>query len=235
MATQYDAKQSWSKAAVSSQQDLTFPAEYIIRIFKGKYPHLKLKDEVAFEGKKICDVSCGNGANLSLVHQCGFKIFGTEISADIVDIAKQHLARRDIRDFDIRVGTNENIPFDNAFFDFLISWNSCYYMGQQKDFGVYVKEFARVIREDGYFVLSIPKKTCYIFDGAEPSQKGYCVIKKDPFGVRNGEIMRVFQDEEEIRQAFSPYFGDFIFGSIQDDCFGFAYHWHLAVCRRKKT
>ena len=43
----------------------------------------------------------------------------------------------------------------------------------------------------------------------------------------------MFEDEEEIKKTFSPEFKDFIFGSIEDDCFGLNYHWHLIVCKRK--
>lgn len=232
MADQYDAKQSWN-TSVFLAGEMTFPAEYVIRIFKGRYPRLKLRDNEPFENKKICDVSCGDGANLFLLNQCRFQLFGTEITSEMVNRAKHNLSNRGINDVDIRVGTNDSIPFDNGFFDFLLSWNSCYYMGPRRDFEAYVKEFARVIRKGGYLILSIPKKTCFIFKQAELVGQGYCVIKKDPFGIRNGEVMRIFQNKAEIKETFSSYFKDFTFASVHDDCFGYAYHWHLLVCRRK--
>ena len=38
----YDAKKEWSKN-FSNQNNIFFPAEYVIRIFKGKYPKLIFK------------------------------------------------------------------------------------------------------------------------------------------------------------------------------------------------
>jgi hypothetical protein len=43
----------------------------------------------------------------------------------------------------------------------------------------------------------------------------------------------MIENEKEIEKAFSSYFTNFIFGSIEDDCFGFNYHWHLAICQKK--
>ena len=106
-------------------------------------------------------------------------------------------------------------------------------MGQETDFNNYVKEFARVLKSEGHLLLSIPKKTCFIFDGSEQDRPGYNVIKDDYFGYRNGEILRIFEDEKEIENTFAPYFKNFIHASIHDDCFGLAYHWHLTICQRK--
>ena len=106
-------------------------------------------------------------------------------------------------------------------------------MGEQEDFGQYVKEFARVLKPDGHLVLLIPKCTEFIFKGSETVRPGYQLIKNDPVGVRNGEIHRMFKDEREIREAFGEHFDRFIVGSQEDDCFGEAFHVFLVVCQRK--
>ena len=136
---------------------------------------------------------------------------------------------------DIKVGNNSNIPYGKSFFDFLLSWNSCYYMDGDLAFEKVVKEFARVLKKDGYLILSIPKKTCFIYKNSKKVKKGYRMIMDDPFKVRNGQIMRYFKNENEIKYSFSKYFKNFIFASIEDDCFGLNYHWHLLVCRKKSN
>ena len=42
---------------------MPYPAEYVIRIFKGSYPKLNF-DKKSYDGKKICDIGCGVGRNL---------------------------------------------------------------------------------------------------------------------------------------------------------------------------
>ena len=225
----YNAKKEWTKLILRSE--MAYPAEYVIRIFRGKYPRLHLGKNL-FKNKKICDIGCGDGRNLVLLKQCGFDICGTEMTEEIVNKVKSNLRSLNIN-VDLRVGTNDSIPFEEKYFDYLLSWNSCYYMGKQSDFGKYVEEFARVIKKEGYLILSIPKKTCFIYHGSEKLKDGYQIIRNDPFNVRNGEILRMFENKDEIKKYFSGYFKNFIFGSVYDDCFGFDYHWHLIVCQKK--
>lgn len=226
----YNAKKEWTDAFLK-QKEMSYPAENVIRIFKGSYPRLKF-DKSSFKNKKICDLGCGDGNNLVLLHQCGFDVYGMEITDEIVNRVKNNMRSRNIN-CEIRVGSNDNISFDDNFFDYLLSWNSSYYMGNQRDFNLYVKEFSRILKKDGYFVLSIPKKTCFIYHDSEKIKDGYQRIKNDPFNIRNGEVLRMFEDEQEIEEVFSKYFKNFIFASVYDDCFGFDYHWHLVVCQKK--
>lgn len=227
---EYNANFQWTRSYSNGEQ-IPYPAEYVIRIFKGSYPKLSF-DKKSYIKKKICDVGCGVGRNLVLLHECGFDLYGTELTQEIVNKTKTNLMKLNIT-AQIKVGTNEKLSFDDSFFDYLLSWNSCYYMGKNLDFDIHVKEMARVLRNQGYLIMSIPKKTSFIFKESEKFKDGYCIIKKDPFNVRNGEVLRVFEDCSDIENTFSRYFENFTFASIHDDCFGYDYHWHLVVCQRK--
>lgn len=226
----YDPKTEWAKNFLN-KTSISFPSEYVIRIFKGNYPNLNLTKN-NFHRKKICDIGCGDGRNIVLLHQCDFDIFGTEISEELVNNTKTNLNKLGIS-ADIEVGTNDHLPFDKNYFDYLLSWNSCYYMGKNTSFQTHVNEFARILKPAGYLILSIPKKTNFIFSKSVTINDGYQIIQNDPFNIRNGEILRMFENEKEIQESFSDFFTKFIFGSIEDDCFGFNYHWHLLVCQKK--
>ena len=106
-------------------------------------------------------------------------------------------------------------------------------MGSKRDFGTYVEEFARVLKPDGHLILQIPKPTCFIFKGSVPERPGYRLLKSDPVGIRNGEVLRVFEDEREIQEAFGAHFTSFVTGSLEDDCFGEDMHAFLVVCVKK--
>jgi ubiquinone/menaquinone biosynthesis C-methylase UbiE len=106
-------------------------------------------------------------------------------------------------------------------------------MQGRRNFNKYVKEFARVMKPNGYLVLSIPKKTSFIYKDSEKSNPGYQIIRNDPFNTRNGEVLRMFENENDIKKEFSTHFKNFIFGSVHDDCFGYNYHWHIVVCQKK--
>ncbi len=221
-------KQKWTKAFQG--HSMAYPAEYVIRIFKGTYPRLKLSQNV-FTNKKICDIGCGDGRNMAFLKTRGFDIYGMEITPEIVDKTRENLRKAGIVDAIIKVGTNDSIDFKDNFFDYLLSWNSCYYMGEGRDFSLHVREYARILKKGGWLVLSIPKKTCFIYKGSRKLKNGYRVILKDPFHVRNGDVLKCFEGEKDIRKNF-PNFKNFIFASVEDDCFGFNYHSYLVVCQK---
>lgn len=228
--TEYD---KWSSAY--SQNAMAFPAEYVIRIFKGKYPNLDF-DKAKYRKQRILDVGAGDGRNAFMLHGCGFSCAAVEVTDEICSRMRQNFANLHICDIDVRTGNNEAIPFGNAEFDYLLSWNACYYMGNTFNFPGHVQEYARVLKEDGTLVMSIPKHDCFIYKGSELkliNGANYALITQDPFNIRNGELLRIFADEQEIEDAFSSHFTEFIFGSVEDDCFGFDYRWHLVVATRK--
>ena len=232
---EYNSQKSWSKS-YNKQTLWSYPPEYVIRIFRGKYPNLNLGSD-SFSGKKIGDIGCGDGRNLSFLQKCNLDVHGVEITKDIIQLIEKRLHSEGSHSgINLSIGYNHSLPFSNNYLDYLLSWNACYYMGNWPSFDDYVQEFYRVLKPGGTLILSIPKKTCFIYEGSSDCpQRGaeYRVIKKDPFGIRNGEVLRCFQGEKDIKKTFAN-FSDFTFASIEDDCFGYAYHWHLVICKKGK-
>lgn len=226
---------------------VSYPPEYIIRIFKGTYPDLKWDKN--FIDKKICDISAGDGRNLPLLKQMGFEIYATEISEQIVDSIKNNIKNYDI-DAVLAVGDNDNIPFDTNFFDYTIAWNCSYYINpsltidnsvgggnnQIPAVPPAVKEYARITKNNsGYLILSIPKKTCFIYRNAEYFTENIVKIKNDPFKIRNNTFMYVYKDAEHIKNTFKAYFDTIAEADIHDNCFGFNYHWHILIMQRNNV
>ena len=219
----------WNKAYAES--GMAYPAEYVIRMFKGNYPKLNLMRE-GYAGKSILDIGCGDGRHLSFFSTIGFtKLAGTEISEETVEIVKKNLNEISV-EADIRVGVNNNLGFETEEFDFLLSWNVCYYLDDKMNFSSHVKEYARVLKRNGILVFSIPCKDCFVYkDGVE--KDGFMEIRNDWFGLRNGSVQKIFQNEDDIKNTFGTHFKDFVFGRICDDCFGLSYKWYIGYCRKK--
>lgn len=217
--------------AYSHETRMSYPAEYVIRMFRGKYPNLDLGRE-GYKGKSILDIGCGDGRHLLFFNSLGFsKVAGTEISAEVLDVVRKNISEVGVN-ADLRVGTNNNLGFEDAAFDFLLSWNVCYYLDDDMDFLSHIKEYARVLNPNGILVFSIPCKDCYVYKGGV-EKAGFMTIKDDYFELRNGSVQKIFQDEKDIEQTFSSHFKDFVFGKIDDKCFGLDYKWYIGYCRKK--
>lgn len=212
---------------------MAYPAEGVIRIFKGRFPNLAMPRD--HTDLSILDLGCGDGRHLPFFHSLGFNVSAVEITDAICDVLQDRMYDYGV-DADIQTGHAGSLPFDNASFDRLLTWNSCYYMSfGGQFFEDHVTEMARVLKPGGWIVASIPKKTSFIFSNSvETDWPGYRVIMDDYFaGGRNGEIMRCMTNREDLVGSFSPHFESFCHADLDIEWFGLPYHWHV-FCAQKR-
>ena len=225
---EYDSQAKWNE--LYAEHRLAYPAEGVIRILLGNFPDLKINNE--FNGKSILDLGFGDGRHFPLFQRLNMDICGVEISDDIVT-ATYNNSYFDHYNMDLRVGNNANIPFEDRKFDYLLSWNSSYYMGPNNfDFSRHVDEIARVLKSSGNLIISVPSKNCFIFKDSQEVQPGYVKITNDYFRVREGEIMRRFNDIDDLKYCFAEHFDQFSCAEIDMDWFGLRYSWHIMVCKK---
>ncbi len=216
-----------------SKQDVEhlYPVEFVVRAFLGTYPSLKL-DRSKYADSTVLDLGFGDGRNIPLLHNLGFKIHGIEIHDDITKITRNRIAPLGIK-ADLRVGSNVRIPFEKDFFDYVLACHSCYYVEDGTTFNDNLLEVYRVTKKGGLFVCSLPMRDTYLLDGAEAAGKGHWRIKHDPYGLRAGTIFRAFESEDEIIDEFAPLFSDFRIGFCDDLFWGIRQKVWIVVCEKR--
>jgi SAM-dependent methyltransferase len=207
-----------------------YPVEFVVRAFLGSYPRLSA-DMTLYSGRRILDLGFGDGRNMPLLCDLGMAVHGVEIAEEICRRTVERLAALGYA-VEARVGRNHRIPYADAYFDHILACHACYYVDPGTTFLDNVKEIARVLKPTGRFVFSAPMGTSYILNGATPLGDGHVRIANDPYGVRNGYVMRKFDSAAEIEAAIAPFFTDARIGTARNDWWGIDEQVWIVVCRR---
>jgi SAM-dependent methyltransferase len=225
-----DAANRWTEF-YTKNSEMMYPAEAVIRIFKGTYPNLTMPKPKP--GQSVLDVGCGDGRHFPLFHELRLRAFGTEITDEICQSLADRMSSLDIS-ATFSEGTCAKLPWLDPTFDYLLTWNSCYYMNTGATFEEHVAEMARVIKPGGWIVCSMPKLSCFIYNDAEHIMgSSDWIIRNDHFGLRNGETLHCSRTPAVIEVEFGDHFTNFCHASIDIDMFGLAYHWHVFVADRR--
>lgn len=207
-----------------------YPVEFVVRAFLGNYPRHQTNPS-NYPGQRVLDLGFGDGRNMPLLNNLGMRVFGVEISQNICDLTQGRMKQLGV-EIETRVGRNNGIPFDDGFFDTVLACHACYYVDAGSLFDDNVREIARVLKPGGRFIFSAPMTSSYIMKGAEDLGDTHMRITNDPYGVRNGAILKKFDRELDIVTVLSPIFEDFSIGSSQNDFWGIDEHVWIVVCKK---
>lgn len=153
--------------------------------------------DLNLEGKKVLDLGCGDGYDLSRLKLKGAITFGIDSSEAMVDLAKQKNP-----DGIIKVGALENIPFPDQAFDFVISkWAFQAALAIDPIYG----EIARVLKPGGTLIY-LTAHPIWQFVGKKQNGKDY--FKKE-------SVTLTFFDEQMSEcgtsHTFNEYFSQTFF------------------------
>ena len=107
---------------------------------------------------KILEVGSSSGNNLRYFIDRKFKTYGIEINKDMVNLGIKNLKRMKYRVPEIKIGHNTKIPYQNNFFDCLVSINTLHY-SSGNEVNKALEEYKRVLKKGSlvYIETSGPK------------------------------------------------------------------------------
>lgn len=107
-------------------------------------------------GQRTLDAACGEGYGSAILARAGAMVEAVDISEQAISHASQRYA--DIEQLDFHVADCTELPFADGEFDRVISFETLEHLSRQDEL---LAEFKRVLKPDGFLVLSSPDKAVY--------------------------------------------------------------------------
>jgi ubiquinone/menaquinone biosynthesis C-methylase UbiE len=119
--------------------------------------------------KSLLDVGCGSGAMLSMLRDRELQLSGVDFSASLVE-----LARRSLKDADIRTAEAAELPFASCQFDMVLCHGVFLYFQDFQYAGTALKEMLRVCQ---------PRARIWIGDIPDLDKKDICLAVRRAAGA----------------------------------------------------
>lgn len=152
-------------------------------------------------GTKLIDLACGDGFDLAHYQELGAKIYGLDASDEMVKLAKDRLPEADVRQ-----GLFESIPFEDNYFDAVLSK---YAIMTSADMKPIFSEMHRVLKPGGIMMYLVTHPFRQYFEKRD--EKGD-YFKQE---VVNSHILDMTITVKEPSHTMTEYFNDSLFKNFE--------------------
>lgn len=129
------------------RKEIVEPDNFVKKFYK------KYKSEL--KKSKVLDLGCGTGRHTIFFAQKGLNVYAQDKSKLALNILKEKIKKK--YKIEIIESTLDKIPFSNQFFNVVIS-TAVLHHGKIKQIKNWLKEIVRVLKSNGFLVVSILSK-----------------------------------------------------------------------------
>ena len=134
-------------------------------------------------GRKVLDAACGEGYGSDMLAQWADHVTGVDIDAQSVAHARARYTKENLQFVESNV---LKLPFEDNSFEVVVSFETLEHLAEHQEL---LEEFKRVLKDDGYLVISTPDKAEY----------------SDKTGFDNAyHVKELYKDE--FKALLDPYF-----------------------------
>lgn len=182
----------WNKLHSEKRFRPKYPEDDIVRwLFKNMPPHTNILDD-----------GCGAGRHIMLLADNDYIPYGIDYSENGVNYTRELLVYNNYSQYvnNIQVASCDELPFDNNFFDGLISFGVLYYLEECK-ISKAINEIYRVLKNGGKTVVVVRNKEDYRYS----SDTTVSVDDNKLSGFNENGMSQHFFSKEEIIDLFSDF------------------------------
>lgn len=156
-----------------------------------------LKRVVQQKADKVLDIGFGDGYFFKQLakNKDRIQMFGADISAQNIKKTYEELSRQRVV-ADIRLGSIDNLPFQDGFFDVVVASEVIEHLADETLYEG-IKEVSRVLAANGRFIVTVPYQ--------EDMQEQVCFCPKCKSSFHRYGHKQYF-DEDRLSAVFEPFF-----------------------------
>jgi len=205
-----------------------WPNEVMVKLTFGSY----LKNRISLdEHSNVLDVGCGFGNNLMPFLERGCNCFGTEVTRDMAAQTQSIISTRGFS-ADIRYGKNNALPFQESFFDLVLSINVLHYEGAEDAVGAALAEYKRVLRDSGRLVLITVGPSHTIIERS--AVRGPHIYEIQNYDFRDGVLFYCFNSLKYMEHVLGGFFTEVETGRVTESLMTLNLDFFVAACKVKK-
>ena len=190
-------KGRWEDLHTKERFQPKYPVDDLVRFVFAHFP----RDSKERSNLKILDLGCGAGASTIFSAKEGFQVYATDISEQGLKVTERRLKEANLKAMLKNAGM-EKQPFENEFFDGVISFGVLYYNtadGYQKA----VDEIYRILKKGAKaFIFSRTVDDYRFKKGKEVGKNTFVLNTED---TNEQDMVNFFLTREDINKIFSKF------------------------------
>jgi len=158
------------------------------------WPELNFLKDFFNPGQNVLDFGCGNGRFFGLIKEKDVNYYGVDISQNLLKIAQERHREGNF----YLIDESLKLPFENNFFDIVVSLATFHHMPSDILRRLLLKEFYRVLKPNGILILAVwdfyhGKNRKYLFKSHLHWLKN--IFLKNPFEMERKDIFLPWKDK----------------------------------------
>lgn len=158
--------------------------------------------DVKKDVKRILDLGCGNGNHAMFLAGLEYEVYGIDISSEAIEIARAWFNKKGLK-ADLRVGDVERLPYEDGFFDVVVSDGVLDHVLFSKAKSA-MSEIKRVCAKEAYVFLTLRSTGDSEFGRGRKVDHNSFELKE---GYERGLVQHYFDIEEakELLEGFKVF------------------------------
>jgi SAM-dependent methyltransferase len=204
-----------------------WPNEVMLKVLFGGNDYLT-KPYKPSPDWRVLDVGCGFANNLVPFADIGCECHGVDLHVDMAAAAQAVMDERGFKT-KIQAGSNRSLPFEDGYFDLLLSVNTLHYEGTYDNVIAALTEFRRVLKPGGGLYIStagpdheLCRRAAMIADHR---------YRIENFDFRDGEVFFFFESERYLLHCCEKVFKEVETGRVTEKLMNLPLDFLIGLCR----